>query len=142
MASDLFRPSPLVRDNRSLTPAHGTPSSTERRRAHRVRIRARLPASFTTAAVPIVIRNISLGGVLVESAEPFPVGVVHHLRMATQDEVPDRPELPAQSVYSQSEILADGTTTFLTGFAFTGHDAQAERFVFELVDQVHLEPMY
>ena len=135
MASDPFRSSPLAGDSRTLTPPHGTPAGSERRRATRIRVRGRLPASFTTASVPIVIRNISLGGVLIESPEPFPIGVVHHLRMTTLHDVPDPPDLAAQSVYSHSVLLPDGTTTFLTGFEFMGPDVEAQRFVFELVDQ-------
>lgn len=136
MASDRLRPSHLLGDRRTPTPAHGTPSTTERRRAPRIRVRGRLPASFTTASVPIAIRNISLGGVLVESPEPFPVGVVHQLRMAAHDEHLDRPELIAQSVYSQSEFLPDGRTTFLTGFAFTAaNGGEAERLIYELVNK-------
>lgn len=136
MASGPSRPSHLLGDSRTPTPPHGTPSTTERRRAPRIRVRCRLPASFTTASVPIAIRNISLGGILVESPEPFPVGVVHQLRMAAHDEHLDRPELTAQSVYSQSEFRPDGGTTFLTGFAFTAANVgEAKRFVFDLVNQ-------
>ncbi len=114
-----------------------TPGDTERRRAPRVRVRMRVPASFLTSSLPILIRNISVGGVLVESSEPFPVGTTHQLCLAADDASGQPPVMAAQSVYCQQELHLDGTPTFLTGFAFVApYDLHAQRVVFELVDQV------
>ena len=118
------------------TPPHGTPTGTERRREPRVRVRGRLPASFMTVSMPIVIRNISLGGVLIASSEPFPVGATHQLLIAMDGHDSDVPVLSAQSVYCQSEYLPDGSTAFLTGFTFTSpEDEQARRRVFDLMEK-------
>ena len=123
----VFRRTPL---------SQATPGDTERRRAPRVRVRMRVPASFLTSSLPILIRNISVGGVLVESSEPFPVGATHQLCLAAHD-AGQPPVMTAQSVYCQQELHLDGTPTFLTGFAFVApYDLHAQRVVFELVDQV------
>jgi hypothetical protein len=113
------------------------PGRTERRRAPRVRIRGRLPVSFLTTPIPVLVRNISLGGMLVESAEAFLVGSVHQLRMSADGEQSDHsPVISAECVYGHSEILPDGTTSFLSGFTFTGAPGhEAERQIFELLDQ-------
>ena len=135
MASD-WPQSPHSGGEYPRTPPQGTPTSTERRRGPRVRVRGRLPATFTTVSMPIVIRNISLGGVLIASAEPFPVGATHQLRIAMDGDDPEVPALAAQSVYCQSEYLPDGSTVFLTGFTFTSpEDEEARRRVFGLVEK-------
>jgi hypothetical protein len=135
MSSDWWHP-PQTGGTFVRTPPHGTPTGTERRRAPRVRVHGRLPASFTTVSMPIVIRNLSLGGVLVASAEPFPVGATHELRIAMDGDDAEAAVLAAQSVYCQTEYLPDGTTAFLTGFTFTSpEDEQARRRVFDLVEK-------
>jgi hypothetical protein len=102
-----------------------------------VRLRGRLPVSFLTTPIPVLVRNISLGGMLVESAEAFRVGTVHRLRMSADGEQSDSsPIISAECVYCHSESLADGTTSFLTGFTFTGApDHEAQRQIFDLLDQ-------
>ncbi|HYN10029.1 MAG TPA: PilZ domain-containing protein [Vicinamibacterales bacterium] len=135
MASD-WRQYPHSGVESVRTPPHGTPTGTERRRGPRVRVRGRLPASFTTVSMPILIRNISLGGMLIASSEPFPVGATHQLRIAMNEDDSDVPVLTAQIVYCQSEYLPDGTTAFLTGFMFTSpQDEQAQRRVFDLIEK-------
>jgi hypothetical protein len=115
----------------------GCAGSTERRRAPRVRIRGRLPASFLTTSIPAPIRNISRGGLLVESVEPFRAGSVHQLRMTVEgDDADASPALTVTCVYCEPEILPDGTTSFLAGFALAGTlDVPAGRLVYDLVDK-------
>jgi hypothetical protein len=113
------------------------PGLTERRRSQRVRIRGRLPAFFLTTPIPIAIRNISLGGILVESAAPFLAGTVHQFRMKVDGDDADRsPVLTAECLYCYQEMLPDGSTCYLAGFTFTGTPGdEAERQIFDLVDQ-------
>jgi hypothetical protein len=103
-----------------------------------VRLRGRLPVSFLTTPIPVLVRNISLGGMLVESAEAFLVGSAHQFRMSADGEQSDSsPVISAECVYCHSEIQPDGTTSFLTGFFFTGAPGhEAQRQIFELLDQV------
>ena len=109
---------------------------TERRRAPRVRIRGRLHGSFLTNPVPIAIRNISLLGMLVESAEAFPVGTVHEFRMTVNGDDSDAsPILTAECVHCRSELLPDGVTSYHCGFMFAGTPGDAaQRQIFELLD--------
>jgi PilZ domain-containing protein len=118
-----------------MTPQSST-GLTERRRAPRVRIRGRLSASFLTTPIPIVIRNISLLGMLVESAEAFPVGTVHQFRMTVNgDDSEASPILTAECVHCRSELLPEGVTSFHCGFMFTGTPGDAaQRQIFELLD--------
>jgi hypothetical protein len=115
----------------------GCAGSTDRRRTPRVRIRGRLPASFLTTSIPAAIRNISLGGILVESVEPFRAGSVYQLRMtADGDDADTWPLLTVTCVYCEPEILPDGSTSFLAGFAFAGGlDVSAGGLVYDLVDK-------
>jgi PilZ domain-containing protein len=113
------------------------PGLTERRRAPRVRIRGRFPVSFLTTPIPIAVRNISQGGMLVESVEPFNVGSVHQLRMSVDGDDDGRsPVLYAACVYCHAEMLPDGSTSFLAGFTFNGTpNDEAQRQIFDLLDQ-------
>ena len=115
----------------ALSPS--TAGTTERRRSPRVRVQHRVPASFATSPVPALIRNLSLGGVLVESNEPFHVGAVHQLCIGTDTDA--APLISARSVYSQAQTLPDGSVRFLTGFAFLRHQEDpAQQLVFDLVE--------
>ncbi|HEX7779844.1 MAG TPA: PilZ domain-containing protein [Vicinamibacterales bacterium] len=118
-----------------MTP-QGSTGPTERRRAPRLRIRGRLSAVFLTTPLPIAIRNISLLGMLVESAEAFPVGTLHQFRMTINgDDSEGSPVLTAECVHCHPELLPDGATSYLSGFMFTGTPGdEAERQIFDLLD--------
>jgi hypothetical protein len=98
-----------------------------------VRVQHRVPASFATSPTPALIRNLSLGGVLIESNEPFHVGSVHQLCIGHDADA--APLIAARSVYSQAQTLPDGSVRFLTGFAFLRHQEDpAQQVVFDLVE--------
>ena len=98
-----------------------------------MRVQHRVPASFATSPTPALIRNLSLGGVLVESNEPFPVGAVHQLCIGNDPDA--APLIAARSVYSQAQTLPNGSVRFLTGFAFLRHQEDpAQQLVFDLVE--------
>jgi hypothetical protein len=63
-------------------------SSSERRRWPRVELLGRLHGQVVAVAVPITIREISLGGLSFVSAIPFPVGAVHEFRLTLGSESP------------------------------------------------------
>jgi hypothetical protein len=102
---------------------------TERRLTPRVRVQHRLPGSFTTSPVPVLIRNLSLGGVLVESAEPFRVGTIHHFRIGTDDTELSPPPLAAEAIYCLGQSVPDGDVRFLTGFKFLRHQEEIAQLI-------------
>ena len=118
-----------------MTP-QGITGVTERRRAPRVRLRGRLFASFLSTAVPVVIRNVSLLGMLVDGAEAFPVGSIHQFRMIVNgDDSEASPILTAECLHCRSELLPDGVTSFHCGFMFIGTPGDAaQRQIFEMLD--------
>jgi PilZ domain len=102
---------------------------TERRLTPRVRVQHRVPGSFTTSSAPVLIRNISLGGVLVESAEPFHVGAVHQFRIGTDETEPASPPLAAETIYCHDQSAPDGDFRFFTGFRFLRHQEEIGELV-------------
>jgi hypothetical protein len=102
---------------------------TERRLTPRVRVQHRLPGSFTTSPAPVLIRNISLGGVLVESAESFHVGAVHQFRIGAEDTDLAPPPLASEAIYCHGEPTQDGDVRFLTGFKFLRHQEEIAQLI-------------
>jgi hypothetical protein len=58
----------------------------ERRRWPRIELLGRLNVQIVAVAVPIRVREISLGGLSFESAIPFPVDALHEFRLTLGDQ--------------------------------------------------------
>ena len=102
---------------------------TERRLTPRVRVQHRLLGSFTTSPAPVLIRNISLGGVLVEGSESFQVGAVHQFRIGTDDAEEAPAPLAAETIYCQGHLTPDGDVRFLAGFKFLRHQEEIAQLI-------------
>lgn len=102
---------------------------TERRLTPRVRVQHRLPGSFTTGPSLVLIRNISLGGVLVESVEPFHVGAVHQFRIGTDETELTPPPLASEAIYCHDQPTPDGDVRFLAGFKFLRHQEEIAQLI-------------
>jgi hypothetical protein len=59
--------------------------SIERRRSPRIEILGRLHGHAVSLDVPVVVREISLGGMALETTFPFPAGAVHEFRLTLGD---------------------------------------------------------
>ena len=59
--------------------------SQERRRSPRIELLGQLHGRVVAYDVSVVVRNVSLGGMSLESAFPFTVGVVHAFRLTLGD---------------------------------------------------------
>jgi len=97
----------------------------ERRRAPRVDVTGRVDGQLDGDAQDVVVRDLSLGGFLIESPTAFSVDAVHHFRVALKDGA-WATVLTAKSVHCR-EQAANGGKTYLTGFAFIepkGQDGQ------------------
>ena len=90
--------------------------SVDRRRSPRVELLGQLHGRVVPYDVNVTVRNISLGGMSIESPFPFPVGVSHDFRLTLGDESSVR--LRGAILRCDSERAADGSTYFLTGIRF------------------------
>ena len=107
----------------------------DRRRTPRFEVDGRLRARLDPPAQEVVVRDLSLGGFLVESPSAFPVDAVHHFRIALENGQWVT-VLTAKSVHCRPRSASGATLSYLTGFAFIepqGIDAQES--VRELVKQ-------
>jgi hypothetical protein len=98
----------------------------ERRRTPRVDVSGRIQSRLEPSAQDVVVRDLSLGGFLIESPSAFPVDAVHHFRVALKDGEWTT-VLTAKSVHCHERTATGGAPTYLTGFAFVepqGPDAQ------------------
>jgi hypothetical protein len=111
------------------------PEGSERRRSPRIDVNGRLRASVLVPAQDVVVRDLSLGGFLIEGDEAFAVDALHQFRVAgPNDEWTTI--LTARSVYCRPVEHPDGVTKYLTGFAFSfPHGREAWRCVHKLIDR-------
>jgi hypothetical protein len=113
----------------SVSP-HSSPQD-ERRQTPRVDVTGRLDSRLEPNTQPVTIRDLSLGGFLIESDEPFPTDAIHQFRVATPAGWTTM--LTARSVHSRKRA-GNG---YLTGFAFLEPKGQeAQQRIVELIDQV------
>jgi hypothetical protein len=101
-----------------------------------VAITGQITGQLLSSAQDVIVRDLSVGGFLVESREAFREDSIHEFRLATAGgRVETR--LKARSVYSHLKRVVGGPPSYLTGFEFVeprGHEAQAR--VIELISQV------
>jgi hypothetical protein len=98
----------------------------ERRRAPRVDVSGHVHARLESSAQEVVVRDLSLGGFLIESPSAFSVDAVHHFRVEVKDGKWTT-VLTAKSVHCRARSATGGTESYLTGFAFIepqGEDAK------------------
>ena len=88
----------------------------ERRRALRVEVLGRLQGEIVSLAAPLMVREVSLGGLSFGSTFAFPSGVTHEFRLTLGDgsEVLRR----GRVVRSQEKIAENGSRQFITGVQF------------------------
>lgn len=112
------------------------PSPAERRKHPRVAVSGQVTGRVLSSAQDVIVRDLSVGGFLIESRDAFLEDSVHEFRLATAGgKVETR--LRARSVYSHQRRVVGGPPSYLTGFEFVeprGHEAQAR--VIELISQV------
>jgi hypothetical protein len=108
----------------------------DRRRHPRVTVNGQIKGQTLTSAHDVIIRDLSLGGFLVESREAFREDSIHEFRLATANGKLET-RLKARSVYSHLRRVIGGPPSYLTGFEFVepkGVEAQAR--VIEMISQV------
>lgn len=90
--------------------------SQERRRSPRIELLGQLHGRVVAYDVSVVVRNVSLGGMSLESAFPFTVGVVHAFRLTLGDD--SSVELRGTVLRCVEEKAQDGAKRYLTGVQF------------------------
>jgi hypothetical protein len=104
--------------------------STERRRAPRAQILGRLHGRIVTVDTRVQIREISLGGMSLESEIAFPVGAVHQFELFLGDGA--SVAVSAQARHSR-RVDDVSPMRYLTGFQFIEDDPSADGRVTQLV---------
>jgi len=93
----------------------------DRRRAPRIELLGRLHGHVVSLDVPVTVREISLGGMAVETSFSFPAGVVHEFRLTLGDGA--HVVLRGQARHSRSQSPQGRTPTYVTGFEFVEEEA-------------------
>jgi hypothetical protein len=83
--------------------------SSDRRRSPRLQVLAR-------QNMPLVVREISLGGCSVESPVPFAANAVHSLTLEVGDG--SLLVIRAKVVHTRRDVAADGGVVYVTGLEF------------------------
>jgi hypothetical protein len=82
---------------------------------------------------PILIRDIGLGGMVIQCLAPMRVGEVHLFVLRTSDGA--MTEARARVVHTMRSTAADGQTLYLAGLAFFELDERLAQAIGGLVDQ-------
>lgn len=104
--------------------------SAERRRAPRVAILGRVHGHVASLDVPVTVREMSLGGLSMETAFAFPVGALHEFRLTLGDGASVL--LKGRVVYSRETPGPSGGTFYVTGVQFVDDESGAD----EIIDKI------
>lgn len=99
-----------------MSDPHSSPGShAEKRRSPRINVRQRLRGVLVELDMPVVVRDISIGGFSVESDQALPTGV--HIVRLQEDELWSV-TVTAASRHRRSTRNPDGTTRHVMGFEY------------------------
>ena len=108
--------------------------SIERRRSPRIELLGRLHGHVVSLDVPVTVREISLGGMAVETTFSFPVGVVHEFRLTLGDGA--HVVLRGQARHSR-QVASGQRQSFITGFQFVDEETHEHAGVVgDLIDRI------
>jgi hypothetical protein len=88
----------------------------ERRRSPRVEMVRRLTGQVAAVNVPLLVREISLGGMSLQTAAPLEVGSAHEFRLTLGDE--STVVLRGRVLRSTNVASADETPVYVSGVEF------------------------
>ena len=108
--------------------------SSERRRSPRIEILGRLHGHAVSLDVPVVVREISLGGMALETSFPFPIGALHEFRLTLGDGA--RVQLSGRVMHSRNISGPGGEPLFLTGIQFVDDEPSEDSDVTDLIDKL------
>jgi hypothetical protein len=88
----------------------------DRRRAPRVELLGQIHGQVVPYDVTVTVRNVSLGGLSLETPFPFPLGVAHDFRLRLGDD--SAVLLRGTILRCEAQRAHDGSTVYLTGVQF------------------------
>ena len=95
----------------------------ERRRSPRIQILGRVHGYVASLDVSVKVREMSIGGLSMETEFPFPVGAQHDFSLTLGDGA--SVHLTGQVVYSRELANEDGSKLWVTGVRFTHDESDA-----------------
>ena len=107
----------MIQTTRSAT---RTAMADDRRRSPRIELMGRLHGHSVSLDLPVRVLQMSLGGMAIETAVPFPVGAVHFFRLTLGDD--STTELAGRVMHSRNTAPEGATPVFTTGIQFVEHD--------------------
>ena len=110
-------------------------SSDDRRRSPRIEILERIHGHIASLDVPMRVREMSLGGMGLESNFAFPVGAIHEFRLTLGDG--STVMLRGKILRCREQTDADGTQIYVSGIQFLDEDPPAgDTSVGDLIDKI------
>jgi hypothetical protein len=107
----------------------------ERRRSPRIDIIGRVYGHVVALDLPVTVREISLGGMSLETPFPFQIGTLHHFTLTLGDGATVL--IAGRVVHSRCIAPPDGAAAFLTGIQFEDAPAdEAPGAVGDLLDRL------
>ena len=104
----------------------------DRRRSPRLELLGRLHGHAVTLNVDVTVRDVSLGGLSIETEFAFPIGALHQFRLTLTDG--SWSVVKARVVYSNPAPNRVGY--FVTGFQFVDEPVGARPGVSELIGRI------
>ena len=90
--------------------------SRERRRSPRVELLGRLHGHAVSLNLPLLVREVSLGGMSMVTSVPFPVGAIHEFSLTLGDGA--AVSLNGRIVYSREMESSEGEPQYVSGVEF------------------------
>jgi hypothetical protein len=106
----------------------------ERRRAPRIDILGRLYGRIVSLDLPVTVREISLGGMSLETSFPFSVNDLHHFTLTLGDG--SSVQLAGRVVHSRSIAAPEDPPTYLTGVQFEDETAEGPGPISNLLERL------
>ncbi len=107
--------------------------SSDRRTSPRIEILGRVHGQAVSLDVPLKVREISLGGMAIETPVPFPLGAVHEFRLTLGDG--STVLLRARVVHCRPAGAAT-TPLFLSGMHFVDDEAVTGQSVEDFIERI------
>jgi hypothetical protein len=104
----------------------------DRRRSPRVELLGRLHGHVVSLNLDVTVRDVSLGGLAIETEFSFPIGALHEFRLVLTDGTSS--EVAARVVYSKPAPQRAGY--YVTGFQFLDDSLTSGFPVAELIGRV------
>ena len=106
----------------------------DRRTSPRVEILGRVHGQAVTLGVPVTVREISLGGMAIETPVPFPMGAVHEFRLTLGDG--STVLLRAKVVHCRTASAASDAPLFLSGMHFVDDEPITGQSVGDFIERI------